>query len=100
MSGVSHVTREAGVLHTDSQEKRVFIFSASALPASGDRGMSGRERLQVQVETILSGRGWEKEVFNCFWFCVLFFSFHICIFQFGAIFFLPQKAKTIKILDA
>lgn len=56
VSGVSHVAREAGVLHTDSQEKHVFIFSASALPASGDRGMSGRERLQVQVETILGGR--------------------------------------------
>lgn len=42
---------------------------------------------------------WEKELFNCFWFCfVLFFSY--LYFSIWGNFFLPQKAKTIKILDA
>lgn len=46
-----------GELGFSNRLKRVFVFSASALPAPGDGGVAGREKVQVQVGTTLQWKG-------------------------------------------
>lgn len=74
-------------------KKQVFVSSASTLPAPGNTGMAGSERLLGTGRNHpVNGRGEGDWKMRFQLLCFLFF-FILGIFP-------PQKTKTIKILDA